>query len=59
MAEAAAFTAPSSWPTYGVPDLMNQVIEAQTEGKNLFIWDKTDNIDTFFKYKGWLCDFHF
>merc|ERR1719362_1620816 len=25
----------------------------------MFIWDKTGNLDTFFKYKGWLLDFFF
>ena len=25
----------------------------------MFIWDKSDQIDTFFKYKGFLCDFYF
>ena len=38
---------------------MVQVDEAHAAGKYLFIWDKSDQIDTFFKYKGMLCDFFF
>ena len=38
---------------------MVQVDAAQQEEKYLFIWDQTDQIDTFFKYKGALCDFFF
>ena len=39
--------------------MMQQVDEAHNEGKYLFMWDKTDQIDTFFKYKGFLFDFYF
>ena len=62
MVEAQPGTAnldPSSWPSYGIPDLIAQVEQAHSEGKYCFIWDKTDQIDTFFKYKGFLCDFYF
>ena len=38
---------------------MEQVECAHSEGKYLFIWDKSEQIDTFFKYKGFLCDFYF
>ena len=52
-------TDPDCWPKYGIPDLLSQVETAREEKKWLFIWDKTDNIDTFFKYKGFLVDFFF
>ena len=50
---------PNTWPKFGIPDLIAQVETAREEQKYLFIWDKTDNIDTFFKYKGFLLDFYF
>ena len=60
MVEASANVSdPSTWTAYGIPDLLNQVEEAHTAGQYLFIWDKSDNIDTFFKYKGFLIDFYF
>ena len=49
----------SEWPTFGIPDLVVQVEKAREEEKYLFMWDKTEQIDTFFKYKGFLCDFFF
>ena len=52
-------SSPSEWPVFGIPDLLAQVMEARDAGKYLFIWDKSDQIDTFFKYKGFLCDFYF
>ena len=60
MVEANTATSdPSSWEVFGIPDLIAQVDAAKNSGKYLFIWDKSDQIDTFFKYKGFLCDFFF
>ena len=61
MAQASAATSddPNSWSVFGIPDLLAQVDAAHEQGKYLFIWDKSDQIDTFFKYKGFLCDFFF
>ena len=39
--------------------MIEQVEGAAEQGKYLFIWDKSDQIDTFFKYKGFLIDFNF
>ena len=50
---------PNTWPVFGIPDLIAQVDAAHESGKYLFIWDKSEQIDTFFKYKGFLCDFFF
>ena len=55
----AATSDPNSWEVYGIPDLITQVDAAKNAGKYLFIWDKSDQIDTYFKYKGYLCDFYF
>ena len=44
---------------FGIPQLIEQVEAAHNEGRYLFIWDKSEQIDTFFKYKGFLCDFYF
>ena len=48
-----------TWTECGIPDLMVHVEAARTAGQYLFIWDKTGNIDTFFKYKGFLLDLWF
>ena len=55
----SGIAAPSSWPVFGVKDLMMQINEAHEAEKYLFIWDKSDQLDTFFKYKGFLIDFQF
>lgn len=50
---------PATWPTFGIPSLIQEVEAAHNEQKYLFIWDKSDQTDTFFKYKGFLCDLFF
>merc|ERR1712039_867316 len=59
MVEAAPASDPTTWPVFSIPDLLAQVDDAHQASKYLFIWDKSEQIDTFFKYKGFLCDFYF
>ena len=46
-----------TWARVGIRALVIQTELAKKEGKYLFVWDKTDNVNTFFKYKGVLSEF--
>ena len=53
MVEAASTTtSPSSWPSFGLKQLVKQAEAARDEGKYLFIWDKNGQVEVFFAYKG-------
>ena len=46
-----------SWTRVGIRAIEIQTGLATNEGKYLFVWDKTDTVSTFFKYKGILVEF--
>ena len=46
------------WQRVGIRSIVQQTELAKAEGKWLFIWDKTNTLNTFFKYKGVLCEFY-
>ena len=56
MVEAAG-AGPSSWPSFGLGELVKQVDAAREEGKYLFIWDKQGSVETFFTYQGKVSSF--
>ena len=48
------------WPVLDLRELAYEVKKTHEEcGQWLFIWDKTEQVDTFFKYKGMMNDFFF
>ena len=47
----------SSWNSYNMRALREQIAQAREEDKYLFIWDKTSTVSTYFRYQALLHDF--